>query len=189
MANIQFQEFADYFGKLRTALVGLPALVPLVNCTGSVGPMWPPPTATSIILSIFNLVVMVVTFLLLSPRPQKVITRWLTWGGLPVFFFAVLVYGSILAFHTYNAPDFENREVGGIYYTKKALDVLAIEPSTSPKDLIADMGNNADEVWTAGSLQFMRVVVLVSWGLIFLSFEFMILTFALIEFKRQRKKI
>jgi hypothetical protein len=186
--GIRFQEFADYFGKLRTALVGIPALFPLVDITGIVGPPWPTPAATSLVLTIFNIVVMVVTFLLLSGRAQHVIARRLLWAGLPVFILAVLLYGSIFAFYTYNAPDYEHREVGGIYYTKKALDYLAIKPGTPPKDLIADMGNNADEVWTAGSLQLMRVVVLISWSLIFLSLEFMVMTFALIEFKKQLTK-
>jgi hypothetical protein len=183
--SIRFQEFADFFSKLRTALVSLPALVPLVNLTGSVGPIWLPPAATSMVLSLFNLVVMIVTFLLLAGKTQKVIGRWLLWVGIPIFLFSVLVYLYILAFHTFDAPDFEHREVGGLFYTKKALDYLAVKPGTCPKDLIADMGNNADEVWTTGSLQFMRVAVLISWSLIFLSLEFMVMTFALIQFKKR----
>jgi Na+/melibiose symporter-like transporter len=172
----QANGFWEHVGK--GALATSPIGVVLLNF----GPPWPNLLIVGIITIMVELVAAICFYQFLREKPEGSLRRWLVFCCASVVAF-LTVYTCLFAIFVHPAPDHLHRVVGGWEYAESAKSFLLIKRETVQDDneLLKDMGFHADHVWSNKSLVIMRLVVLLSWVSLFVSFTAMVLVFLCLQ--------
>lgn len=190
MANVNpLKAFWDFVRQARSIRerVALAAIAaPIVDLLVCIGPPWPTREMCAIATVVAEFFVFMVCFELLHRKAKGRLQRWMLWGmAASVLFFAIYMYCFASLIH--QAPDHFHRVVGGWSYTPEAIQHKERNPGITDSTLVADMGNDVEQVWTKGSLVLTRLIVLFNWLLLFTAVTFSFTVFLVLQRKSRTR--
>ncbi len=182
------REFWDFVREVRGfwKWVGLAALaVPVTDLVLCLGAPWPNRMIVSVLTVVVEMMVLILTFQIISPWARAKKERLLL-AGMVVSGCLGLAYIYFFATHYYAAPDRWNRVVGGAELTPLANAYLVAHPEDGNLGHVLEIVGDYDEekVWTKASLGIFRVLAVALWLGFFAAVSIVFAVFVSLQKKR-----
>lgn len=160
----------------QAAKLGIVA--PLADLLLQLGPPWPNHASVVAITVLFELVLYVFLYTILVQRRRLLRPLLIasTVGTLSVGALYIVLFANYVV----PAPNYWHRVVVGSELLPEVAQEYAGKSLPSAKDLVANAGNNEDDVWTSSSLTAARLVILAVWLALFAQVTLVLATFVLL---------
>jgi hypothetical protein len=183
----EFWSFAKDFKSVTAWIAKAAIAAPLADIVVNIGPPWPSRIAVAILLCIVEVIVLMYSFEFWrkgSPRIRDI--RSAMRAGIVAFGVGFIVYIYLFANFIVDAPDARHRVVIGCDMHPDVAEMANANPSQwTPKELILQFHDEM-AVWTPGSVNVMRTIVLVIWLLLWTALAVVISAFVALQWRRVR---
>lgn len=179
--NQKPQGFLAYVKDFKSisGLIGKGALAaPILSLIFNVGPPWPSRIATPILTSLMQILVLVYVFQFWTPLAKKRKERRMKISIIAVVI-GFLLYFWLFSSYVFDAPDTSHRDIKGLFYSPAA--GLVINDSYPEGEALKGAAYDPTRIWEPWTVYLMRVLVLVSWLVFFVSVSIYLATFVLMK--------
>src|SRR5437764_4808903 len=162
------KEFAAFLKDFKSvsAILGKAALLaPFLTLVVNIGPPWPEKARVPI-TALFQLFALMYAFEFWHPRGKARLKKTLRWS-FAIFGVAFVLYIALFTSFTYPAPSYEHREAKGLIKQPAVAEILT--PTYTIDDAVAGSGYDPFLVWEPWTVYLMRIVLLSSWLILFVS--------------------
>lgn len=180
-----FHDLLEEYGKL-SAWAAASGAVPFLGALGSLAPPSHPMTIAAL-TSVAQLVVLVLTYQLLSPPKKRIVNRVMVWS-FGFLIFASLTYGILFKLLTVTLLNSSERVVRGFVCTTIALHEYGDKCPLLSGQQLNDIRNRPYVLWTDLSLSVAHVVLFAAWVAVFMSLAALIGSFVAYQQRPIRKR-
>jgi len=179
----EFKETVSDFRSVTALALNSSVAAPLVALVMDIGPPWP--TGAPIITSFAELIVLITIFHFWYGNSRRRISKRMVMA-LVVLCVGFVVYMALFDSFTFSPKGSKDKDVRGFVVQEEVRKVLSAEHITAD-DALRESEYDPNRVWEPWSVTTIRIAILTSWLILFVSLSVFVGTFVMYQRKRSIK--